>query len=495
MSAPFNAETANEEALAGRPQALADRLGGRALSQLESGTILVLPSLSFPSSELKKISGIEHYEERMLYALLWLRNPDMRVVYISSFPIEQSIIDYYLSFLPDPRGARRRLHLVALEDRGARALSEKLLDRPDLIDQLRRTMAQYEDGYILPFNVTALESRLADALGVPLYGPSPEAVSLGSKSGSREVAREASVLVPQGAEWLWSVEEIERAVAELKRRRPQAEAAVIKLNNGFSGQGNAILDLRGPTSPLDRSHTVFCSNEESWPSFAEKVAVEGAVVEELIRSPGATSPSVQLRIAPNGEFEALSTHDQILGGPDQQVYLGCRFPAGAEYRLKIQRDGLAIARVLADKGVIGSFGCDFIVVPEGNAHRCFLSEINLRVGGTTHPFFMARFLTQGSYDPMSGNLLAAGRSKHYLGTDNLKSKSYVGLSPKDVIEAVEERGLGYRDDLRTGVTLHLLGALREHGKLGCVCIGDSPQEAEELYRRLTDALRDLAGSR
>ena len=492
---PLDAEAGNQAAFERRRRRLTEHLGGRALSQLETGTILVLPSLSFPTSELKKISGIEHYEERMLYALLWLRKPDMRVVYVTSFPIDESIIDYYLSFLPEPAGARRRLHLVALGDRGPRPLSEKLLERPDLIELLRSTLEQYEDAYILPFNVTPLESRLADRLGVPLYGPSPDAVALGSKSGARRVAREAGVLVPDGAEGLRSVEEIERAIAELRERRPEAEAVVIKLNNGFSGQGNAIVDLTRATAPLNHSRTVFCSHEESWRSFAYKIEAEGAVVEELIRGPGVTSPSAQLRIAPNGEFEALSTHDQILGGPDQQVYLGCRFPAGSEYRLKIQRDGLSIAKVLADKGVIGGFGCDFIVVPEGNDHRCYLSEINLRVGGTTHPFFMARFLTQGSYDPTSGNLVAGGRAKHYLGTDNLKSESYVGMTPVDVIQAVEERGLGYRDDLRTGVSLHLLGALREHGKLGCVCIGDSPQEAEDLYRRLTDALVDLASAR
>jgi hypothetical protein len=36
---------------------------------------------------------------------------------------------------------------------------------------------------------------------------------------------------------------------------------------------------------------------------------------------------VQLRITPDGRVELLSTHDQLLGGPSGQSYLGCMFPA------------------------------------------------------------------------------------------------------------------------------------------------------------------------
>jgi hypothetical protein len=49
---------------------------------------------------------------------------------------------------------------------------------------------------------------------------------------------------------------------------------------------------------------------------------------------------------------------------------------------------------------------------------------------------------------------------------------------------------------RTGVTLHLLGALREHGKMGATCIADSLEEAdalsEELLTRLTSGDLELS---
>jgi hypothetical protein len=143
-------------------------------------------------------------------------------------------------------------------------------------------------------------------------------VPLGSKSGSRRVARDAGVPVLPGEEDLFSLEELEKAVAALRAARPEARSIVMKLNYGFSGQGNAILDLASIASPINDSPTVFCAEAESWQSYARKIAEGGVVVEQLIQNPGARSPSVQLRIVPGGAYEIVSTHDQIRG-PDEQV--------------------------------------------------------------------------------------------------------------------------------------------------------------------------------
>ncbi|HEX2196808.1 MAG TPA: peptide ligase PGM1-related protein, partial [Actinomycetota bacterium] len=261
------------------------------------------------------------------------------------------------------------------------------------------------------------------------------------------------------------------------------------LNEGFSGQGNAVVDLTQDGLLLDR-RTVFCAEEESWPSFAAKLADQGGVVEQHLKAPGIGSPSVQMRIAPDGSYEVVSTHDQILGGPDDQVYLGCRFPADARYRGAIQEHGRRVARVLADRGVMGSFGIDFAVMPDDPA-TVYLVEINLRLGGTTHPFLMTEFATGGSYDAASGDLVVDGRAKHYVATDNLKSESYVGLLPETLIAAIRDAGLAFDHTTKTGVLLHLLGALKQHGKVGMTCVGDSAEEADALYERANAVLDAL----
>ena len=111
-----------------------------------------------------------------------------------------------------------------------------------------------------------------------------------------------------GSEDLWSMDEVERAVDRLRRVRPGIDAVVVKLNNGFSGQGNAIVEI-DPDGVGDRSswRTTFCAAEESWPSFASKIAAEGGVVERLVRTAGVASPSAQVSIAPGGDVRVVST--------------------------------------------------------------------------------------------------------------------------------------------------------------------------------------------
>jgi hypothetical protein len=374
---------------------------------------------------------------------------------------------------------------VTLDDARPLALTEKLLDDAGKIAEIQELVD--EETFALAFNVTELEWHLMEKLGVLLYGPHPDLARWGSKSGSRAIAQHAGVDVCPGGEDLTTLAEVEDVLRDLDAHG----SAVIKLNNGFSGQGNAIVSLVDLRLPLSDADTTFCAEEESWASFERKIADDGAVVERLLREPGTVSPSVQMRIGADGSHEVVSTHDQILGGPDDQVYLGCRFPADDAYRYDIQEAGRALAEVLAEKGVVGSFGVDFVVVP-GSENRVFLSEINLRMGGTSHPFYMTRFVTGGAYDEGTGHLMVDGREKYYVASDNLKSERLKGVRPAQAIAALQRAGIAYDERTKTGVTLHLLGALEQYGKLGCVAIGNTRAEADSLYDAMAPLLEELA---
>ena len=443
----------------------------------------MVPSISFPPAELAKITAVGFYEERMLFLLLLLRSPRMRIVFVTSMPVDPATVDYYLRFVPDA-SARERLVMVDAGDPSIGSLSTKVLAQPDLVARLRELVP--EGSTMLPFNVTPAEVKLAVALGVTLCGPPAHLVRLGSKSGARKVAVKAGVARTEGAENLFSLEAVAAAISAIRIRRPDAEAVVVKLDNGFSGVGNAILELDGLADPLAASKTTFCAADESWPTYEAKIVAEGAVVEELVRVPGLTSPSVQLRISGGGEVEVLSTHDQILGGPEGQVYIGCRFPAAPEYRSAIVAEARRVGEVLAGEGVIGSFGIDWLVTPGGDV---YLSEINLRMGGTTHPYWMARLAGGASYDPVTDALVDP--TLCYTATDNLKLPRLVGLSPAEVIGLVDDAGLAFDPSTGHGVTLHLLGAVTGYGKLGATCIAGSPEGAGDLYVELVGTLSTI----
>lgn len=463
--------------------------------------VVVVPSLSLDAAQLARVSGAHHYEERLLCMLMLLRMPRTRLIYVTSQPIHPTIIDYYLHLLPGipVSHARQRLTLLSCGDASAKPLTQKILERPRLMDRIRETLVSCQDAHMSCFNATPLERSLALELGIPLYAADPSLADLGSKSGSREVFREAGVAMPDGVERLRDMDDAAEALVLLRRRNPTLRRAVVKLNDGFSGEGNALFSYDGcPEGDgellpwIQRvlpGRLAFEAHGETWEGYRAKFAEMNGIVECFLEGHGKRSPSVQCRIDPLGQVTPISTHDQVLGGRSGQVFLGCTFPADAAYRLDIQEAGMRVSEVLRARGVLGRFGIDFISVLEPGGWKHYAIEINLRKGGTTHPNLMLHFLADGSYDPDTGLYLTpAGQPRFYYASDNMEDPSYKGLSPEDLIDIAVYHDLHFHGASQQGVVFHLIGALSEFGKLGVVCIGDSPERARELYGETVDVL-------
>ncbi len=464
----------------------------------EPGTSVVVPSLTLDQDELRKLEGAAFYEERLLFLLIRLRNPRAHVVYVTSQPVHPLILDYYLHLLAGVPAshARARLTMLCTYDSSPRPLTQKILERPRLIERIRQAIPDPASSYLTVFNSTPLERRLAVLLGVPLNGLDPQLHHYGTKSGSRKVFREAGVELPAGFEDLTGEADVEDALIELRRQQPGLRKAVIKLNDSFSGEGNAI--FRYPEQPDDKPllrkalrDLEFSVPWETHQNYFQKFTRMGGIVEAFIDAPFKTSPSAQLRTSPRGEVLPISTHDQILGGSSGQVYQGCSFPAHDDYRMAIQERSIRIGEVLTRHGVVSRFGVDFLAyrdTPE-EPWRITALEINLRVVGTTHPFLALQFLTGGQLDPDTGMFMSlSGRAKYYMATDNLRASTYRGVCPEDLIDIVTDNGLHYSHRTESGVLFHLIGALSEYGKLGLTVIASSPEEVQDVYGRTLEVL-------
>ena len=348
----------------------------------EPRDIVVVPSLSFDGIDTIAIDGVIHYEERMLFALNLLRHPRARLIYISSAPIHPAAVDYMLSLvsgIPNEH-MRRRLTVLSLFDSSLVPLSQKILQRPRVIERIR-SLIRPDCGLMTCFTVSELERSLAVALGIPLYGVDPKLLWLGTKSGSRWAFRKAGVPLLPGAEDLKSEADLVEAIDGLWQETEGLERVVVKHNTGFSGHGNAIFDLKAlatvapgnGTSREAREQAVadalpgmrFVDERQTWATFLEKLEREGGIVEAFVGDPDKRAPSCQLRISPTGSLDPISTHDQLVEGTDGQIYAGCRFPADADYRLMIQEDALRVGEVLQAEGAVGRLAVDFLCVPFG----------------------------------------------------------------------------------------------------------------------------------
>ncbi len=364
-------------------------------------TSVVVPSLT---PEAEGSSGNPFLEERLLFLLIRLRNPHARLVYVTSQPIHPLVIDYYLQLLfgiPASHARSRFVHLCA-HDHSARSLTQKILDRPRLLERIRAGIGDKTRAYLSVFESTPLERRLAVLLGIPMNGLDPELAGLERGSMARQVFDEAGV-----------------------RSAPDAGA---------------------PPA-------------------------------------GSDTPSVEIRINPQGAVSLSSTHERVRIAPGGAP--ACFFPANSADRAEMQSAALRIGQVLAARGVVSRCSVEF----EAEGHppeRRMLRARALRfgMGETTHPMLALRFLTGGRLDPETGLFFSPrGEQKFYVSTDDLCSDAYKGLLPEDLIEILTINHLSFSQRSETGVLFHMIDGVSEFGRVGTVAIGNTPAEAQTLLER------------
>ena len=469
----------------------------------EEQTIVVVPSMSVDMSATG--SAVQGYEERFLFLLLLLAQPRARMIYVTSQAIHPSVIEYYLDLLSGviPSHAIRRLTLLSPYDDSNRPLSLKLLERPRLLERIEAGILNKDRAHLVCYNTTFLERNLALRLGVPLYGADPLHLPFGTKTGCRQLFVRAGINHPLGFDNLNSIDDVVAALVQMRAQRPSMTEAIVKLNEGVSGEGNATVDLsalsNNDTAAVRERVRAMCfeQGKVQFEQYATKLRARGGVVEERvgIAAEEVRSPSVQLRITPLGKVELLSTHDQMLGGPTGQTYLSCIFPADPAYAVAITHDAEKVGELLRDAGVIGRFAIDFVVVRRHatTSWETYAIEINLRKGGTTHPFLTLQFLTGGVYDPESATFIAPnGKKKFLVASDHVESAKYKGFTPDDLFDLVVRRGLHFGQVRQTGVVFHMLSALGSGGRLGLTAVGNSPEEAQSIFNQAKCVLDEEA---
>ncbi|MFZ4566771.1 MAG: peptide ligase PGM1-related protein [Prochlorococcaceae cyanobacterium] len=465
----------------------------------DGNDLLVLPSLSFEPRELALVPGAHHYEERQLFELVRLRHPRNRVIYVTSKLLPDLVVDMVLELLPGvpTSHARQRLRLFDTDDASLRPLTAKLLERPRLLQRIR---AELRPGRSLMtcFLVGPLERQLSERLQLPLLGSDPSLAHWGSKAGSRELFERCGLPHPRGSDLRHDLDGLAEAAAALWESCGGLSEVVVKLNEGFSGEGNArlalapldlgALDGQGRRQRLRQALETLPMPAADWKH--ELLPRQGALVEEwLAAADEVCSPSVQGMIHADGRVEILSTHEQVLGGSDGQTYQGCRCPARADYRLQLQQWGLRLGQELARLGALERFALDTVARRRGGHWDLQAIEVNLRKGGTTHPQMALRFLSQGTLDWESGRFLSPrGNELCYEATDTFSDPVLRGLLPLDLVDTVVGADLHYDALQERGSVFHLLGCLSEYGKLGFTCIGGSAAEAAALYRRTGETL-------
>jgi hypothetical protein len=461
-------------------------------------TSVVVPSVTVDPDDLVRAPHVHFYEEVLLFLLIRLRNPHARVVFVTSQPLPPPVVDYYLHFLAGipASHAAARLTLLSAYDGSLRPLTAKILERPRLLQRIRDAVPDRQRAYLTVLRSTPLERRLAVELDLPLNGADPEMERLCRKSGARRILAEAGVPLAPGAGDLRDEGDIADALLALKAERPRLRHALLKLDTSYWDEGHAVVRVPGGASwsrdgVRQALRELEAPGGEDAASFLARFARRGGVVEERVEARHKADASVQLRINPLGTVTLTSSHDELPDGPTPLACRGCVFPADDAYRMRIQEAALKAGRALAARGLSSRVSVEFLLTRDdpGREWDLIAHDVNLGVGGATHPLLAVRFLTGGSLDPRTGLFASpAGRLKFYRCTDHLQSPRWRGLLPDDLVEVLTLEHLNYTPHGEAGALFYMLGAISELGRVGLVAIGNSRDEADAVYRKVVETL-------
>jgi hypothetical protein len=483
------------EAFAQLQQRLGPALAANRAGSTMPHVLIAMPSYSVSESLLShygnRMASLEH---RYLTAIvLPSRIPACEIVYVSTKAPEPEVLDYYLALVPEERrdATRAQIRLIEVDDGTVRSVAAKLLEQPETIAAIRAHIGD-RLAFIEPWNVTEHEVNLALALDVPINGTAPELRPLAFKSAGRRLFASVGVPAPLGREEVRTTDDVVDAVRWIARDRPLLGGVVIKHDDSGAGDGNVVLDLR-PMHHADDPDAWVGAQVDALPAwYRSDLLRQGGVVEERIAGTHFSSPSAQVDIRPDGEVVVLATHEQVLGGDGGQVYLGCTFPADGAYAPVLAAHAGKIGAKLAVEGAVGRFAVDFVTADA----EVFAIEINLRKGGTTHPYAALRNLVPGRYDVAAGQWVAEdGSTRCYVSSDNLVHETWLGLEPTDVIDWVARAGLQFDPSTKVGSVLHMLSGLAIDGRFGVTAIGRTRTEADGIYEGVKAAVQRLADRR
>ena len=473
-------------------------------------TFVVVSGMNSDKFNLSQVKGLNYYEERMLFFLFLLKYKKTKIVYVTSEDFNTSLFDYYINLISSKKkevlDIQSRLIHISVKDNKFLSLTDKIIHSKKAIKDITSAISDKKSAALRCYNPTAAERELAIALDIPLFGSREKFDYVGTKSGSRKVFKLAELNLIPGSGYLKNFSELCLAMAKLIKDYPTYKRMVIKLDQGAAGRGNCVFSVENflehdeiEISVKTNLEKLSCSIHKQFKNYsqfelenetAEHYIKEfnkiGGIAELYISGKIKYSPSVQLSISTAGIPSIVSTHEQILGGMENQKYLGCAFPALPDHRKLIIKEAKKVSAWMARKGMIGHFGIDFIAMKnkQEDKPKVYPIEINLRKGGTTHPFRIAYYLTRSKYNKLDGILYNGKTPIYYISRDFIVDEKYKKFEPNELIELVQNSKINFNKNTKKGVLVFMSGTIREYGRFGAICIGHSPEDAQIYFKKL-----------
>ena len=271
--------------------------------------------------------------------------------------------------------------------------------------------------------------------------------------------------------------------------KPELQQVVLKLDAGVSGEGNALIDLRGATDEQlgERFDAMAARGAASGLDVYLERLSHGGIVEERIVGAELRSPSVQLELGADGA-------DRLHARPDplRPALPRLPLPGRARVRARDHRErapdrrctASTPARVAVRESTTSSRAT---TTAPGRRTR---SRSTCAAAGRRTRWRRSSCSPAASMTPTRRpSPRPCGSPRHYVATDHLESPRLRALGHGGLLRLAALPRLAADG---CGVVFHMLSALDELGRVGLTAIGSTAADAQSRFEHAQELLLDAA---
>lgn len=206
-------------------------------------------SLSYSSIVNCTISKFNERQNNQMTRLIALLDPNVEIIYVSSYEIPDDVINYYVSILSTLgiNNVKERIHFVVPDTAKLLpshfSLTSLLLFSTSSCQKIMK-LIKNRIAYIVPGTPSTVDMRLSMYLECPiLYTESEASATFFTKSGAKRVFELCDLAIPIG-EWnICNKENLYAKLASLITTYPSINVWIFKIDDEFYGRGIAYLQL------------------------------------------------------------------------------------------------------------------------------------------------------------------------------------------------------------------------------------------------------------
>lgn len=328
------------------------------------------------------------------------------------------------------------------------SLPQLLIKSSDSINKIKKILNR--NAVLMVWDSTENEQKVADMLGIPLWGSPKINRYFGHKSGSRLLAEECGLNIPQGKS-CHTKKEVLDFLNILKYKG--IKKVVIKYDESYGGIGHLVIEDLNKNS--NKKVKIFLN--------AIKQNLGGGwTVEQWVPSKKTIGSHIEINM--DKEMYLSFLWQQIIDN-DSVSYNGA-------IPLEIDKNHYGqlitymkiIANFIIKQGGQGSFGPDFMI---GKDNKIYFNELNARIPSTAFPLQITKQIV--------GHI-----PKGFLAT-SVKIKK--GTKFKDLKLKLEKNNLLYPNKDNHGVIPYHVGQL-EWGNFYFVITSDSQKKSQQHYKKI-----------